>query len=82
MGSACISARGLQLWDEPACRAAQGCRFCALCPCSTTVIPTHAERLVGADRIDGTRAVLFDYPDHIHPDRRRLTILRVLAYFL
>jgi hypothetical protein len=46
------------------------------------VIPTHAERLVGADRIDGTRAVLFDYPDHIHPDRLRLTILRVLAYFL
>ena len=56
--------------------------FALYAPCSTTVIPTHAERFAGADRIDGTRAVLFDHPDQIDPDRLRLTILHGLTYFL
>ena len=54
--------------------------FCA--PCSTTVIATHAQRFAGADRIDGSRAILFDHPDQIDADRLRLTILHGLTYFL
>ncbi|WP_377507352.1 DUF1801 domain-containing protein [Octadecabacter sp. R77987] len=82
-------------WGQPAFRpkaantgttlrvaAHKDAAFALYAPCSTTVIPTHAERFAGADRIDGTRAILFDHPDQIDADRLRLTILHGLTYFL
>lgn len=56
--------------------------FAFYAPCSTTVIANHAQRFAGADRIDGSRAILFDHPDQIDADRLRLTILHGLTYFL
>lgn len=82
-------------WGQPAFRpkaantgttlrvaAHKSAAFALYAPCSTTVIPTHAQRFAGADRIDGNRAILFDRPDQIDADRLRLTILHGLTYFL
>jgi hypothetical protein len=48
--------------------------------CQSRVIPNYLERYPAWDRIDGTRAVLFDRPDQIEPLRHSWLIRHALTY--
>lgn len=50
--------------------------------CRTTLIADYKEMFPHKDRIEGTRAVLFDDPAELSPDRQRWLIRRALTYHL
>jgi hypothetical protein len=55
-------------------------RFGLFVHCQSRVIPNYIERYPAWDRIDGTRAVLFDRPDQIEPLRHGWLIRHALTY--
>lgn len=57
-------------------------RFALYAHCQTTIIASYAQAFPGWDRIDGNRAVLFDTPDQIEPERLTHLIRHALRYHL
>lgn len=55
-------------------------RFGLFVHCQSRVIPNYLERYPAWDRIEGTRAVLFDRPDQIEPLRHGWLIRHALTY--
>lgn len=56
--------------------------FALFAHCQTTIIHSYAQAFPGWDRIDGNRAVLFDTPDQIEPERLTHLIRHALTYHL
>ena len=56
--------------------------FAIYAHCQTTIIASYAQAFPGWDRIDGNRAVLFDTPDQIEPERLSHLIRHALTYHL
>ena len=56
--------------------------FAIYAHCQTTIIASYAQAFPGWDRIDGNRAVLFDSPDQIEPERLTHLIRHALTYHL
>lgn len=56
--------------------------FALFVHCQTSLIPDYITAFPGQDRIEGTRAVLFDDPDQIDPMRHGWLIHRALTYHL
>lgn len=48
--------------------------------CQTSLIPDFAETFPGMDKIEGTRAILFEDEDQIDPGRHSLLIRHALTY--
>lgn len=57
-------------------------RFALYAHCQTMIIASYAQAFPGWDRIDGNRAVLFDTPDQIEPERLTHLIRHALRYHL
>jgi len=55
-------------------------RFGLFVHCQSRVIPNYLERYPAWDRIEGTRALLFDRPDQIEPLRHGWLIRHALTY--
>lgn len=55
-------------------------RFGLFVHCQSRVIPNYLERYPAWDRVEGTRAVLFDRPDQIEPFRHGWLIRHALTY--
>lgn len=56
--------------------------FALFVHCQTSLIPDYITAFPGQDRIEGTRAILFDSPDQIDPLRHGWLIHRALTYHL
>ncbi len=56
--------------------------FAIYAHCQTTIIASYAQAFAGWDRIDGNRAVLFDSPEQIEPERLSHLIRHALTYHL
>ena len=56
--------------------------FAIFAHCQSTIITSYAQAFPGWDRLDGNRAVLFDTPDQIEPERLRHLIRHALTYHL
>lgn len=56
--------------------------FALFVHCQTTLIADFITAFPGADRIDGTRAILFDDPEQIDAMRHGWLIFRALTYHL
>lgn len=56
--------------------------FALFAHCQTSIIESYARSFPGWDRIDGNRAVLFDTPDQIEPERLGHLIRHGLGYHL
>lgn len=56
--------------------------FALFAHCQTTIIASYAQAFPGWDRIDGNRAVLFDRPEQIEPERLSHLIHHALTYHL
>ncbi len=54
--------------------------FAIFAHCRTTIIARYAQAFPGWDRLDGNRAVLFDDPDQIEPERLSHLIRHALTY--
>ena len=77
-------------WGQPAYLTAKGttlrlgphkqARFALFAHCQSTVISAYAAAFPGWDKIDGNRAVLFDSPDQIEPERLSKLIGHALLY--
>ncbi|WP_299845968.1 DUF1801 domain-containing protein [uncultured Roseovarius sp.] len=57
-------------------------RFAIFAHCQSTIIASYAQAFPGWDRIDGNRAVLFDEPSQIEPERLTHLIRHALTYHL
>ncbi|MFA3919726.1 DUF1801 domain-containing protein [Ruegeria hyattellae] len=77
-------------WGQPAYLARKGttirlgipkqARFGLFVHCQTRLISEFSEMFPGADRIEGTRAVLFDDPGEVSRERHGWLIARALTY--
>lgn len=77
-------------WGQPAYLAPKGttlrlgahkeARFALFAHCQSKVISTYAAAFPGWDRLDGNRAVLFDHPRQIEPERLSHLIRHALTY--
>lgn len=77
-------------WGQPAYLAAKGstlrvglhkqASFALFVHCQTTIIAAYAQAFPGWDRVDGNRAILFDAPDQIEPERLSKLIRHALTY--
>ena len=56
--------------------------FAIFAHCQSTIISSYAQAFPGWDRIDGNRAILFDSPDQIEPERLSHLIRHALTYHL
>ena len=56
--------------------------FAIFAHCQSTIINSYAQAFPGWDRLDGNRAVLFDNPDQIEPERLSHLIRHALTYHL
>ncbi len=56
--------------------------FAIFAHCSSRIIADYAQAFPGWDRIDGNRAVLFDTPSQIEPERLSHLIRHALTYHL
>ena len=56
--------------------------FAIFAHCQSTIITSYAQAFAGWDRIDGNRAVLFDSPAQIEPERLSHLIRHALTYHL
>jgi len=54
--------------------------FAIFAHCRTTIIASYAQAFPGWDRLDGNRAVLFDDPGQIEPERLAHLIRHALCY--
>jgi hypothetical protein len=55
-------------------------RFALFVHCQSRLIPEFLEAFPAWDRIEGTRAVLFEHPDEVEPMRHGWLIARALIY--
>lgn len=79
-------------WGQPAYLAPKGstirlgghksASFALFVHCQSRLMGDFTSVFPGEDRIDGTRAVLFDSPDQIDPNRHGWLIARALTYHL
>ncbi len=77
-------------WGQPAYLAPKGstlrlgvpkhARFGLFVHCQSRLIPEYREMFADRDRIEGTRAILFDGVDEIDPERHGWLIARALTY--
>lgn len=77
-------------WGQPAYLAPRGstlrlgphkaARFALYAHCRSRVIPDYAAAFPGWDRLDGTRAVLFDRVEQVEPERLSQLIGHALRY--
>lgn len=77
-------------WGQPAYLSPKGTtirlgghkstRFALFVHCQTRLIGDFTSAFPGSDRIDGSRAVLFDRIEQIDPNRHSWLIARALAY--
>ncbi len=77
-------------WGQPAYLAPKGstlriglhkeASFALFAHCQSGIISDYAQTFPGWDRIDGNRAVLFDAPGQIEPDRLSHLIQHALTY--
>jgi len=56
--------------------------FAIFAHCRSRVIADYAQAFPGWDRIDSTRAILFDHTDQIEPERLSYLIRHALSYHL
>ncbi|MEO3414354.1 DUF1801 domain-containing protein [Roseovarius sp. CAU 1744] len=56
--------------------------FAIFAHCQTTIIASYAQAFPGWDRIDGNRAVLFDSPNQVEPERLSYLVRHALTYHL
>ena len=56
--------------------------FALFAHCQTTIIPSYVETFPAWDRCDGNRAVLFDAPGEVEPERLSHLIRHALTYHL
>ncbi len=57
-------------------------KFALFVHCQTRLVSDFTDMFPGQDRIEGTRAILFDTPDQIDPVRHGWLIRRALTYHL
>ncbi|MEQ8292421.1 MAG: DUF1801 domain-containing protein [Roseovarius sp.] len=57
-------------------------RFALFAPCQITIISTYGETFPAWDRLDGDRAVLFDTPSQVEPERLAHLVRHALTYHL
>ncbi|KZY39690.1 hypothetical protein A3731_13150 [Roseovarius sp. HI0049] len=57
-------------------------QFALFAHCQTTIISSYARAFPGWDRLDGNRAVLFDAPGQIEPERLSYLVRHALTYHL
>ncbi|WP_371228220.1 DUF1801 domain-containing protein [Roseovarius sp. 2305UL8-3] len=77
-------------WGQPAYLAPKGstlrvgphkdARFALFAHCQSTIISSYGAAFPGWDRLDGNRAVLFDTPKDIEPERLSHLIRHALSY--
>ena len=60
----------------------KGARFGLFVHCQSRIIPEYIATFPAWDRIEGTRALLFDHPNEIEPLRHGWLIKRALTYHL
>lgn len=56
--------------------------FALFVTCKTSLIADYTDMFPGQDRIEGSRAILFDDPSQIDPQRHGWLIRRALTYHL
>lgn len=56
--------------------------FALFVTCKTSLIADYTDMFPGKDRIEGSRAILFDDPSQIDPQRHGWLIRRALTYHL
>lgn len=79
-------------WGQPAYLAPKGSTlrlgvpksggFGLFVHCQSRLIPTFQTAFPDTDRIEGTRAILFDHPDEIDPVRHGWLIAQALTYHI
>lgn len=60
----------------------KGARFGLFVHCQSRLIPEYLMTFPAWDRVEGTRAVLFDHPDEVEPIRHGWLIKRALTYHI
>ncbi len=77
-------------WGQPAYIAPKGstlrlgphkdASFAIFAHCQSSIITSYAQAFPGWDKLDGNRAILFDHPDQIEPERLTHLIRHALTY--
>ncbi|OUS33747.1 hypothetical protein A9Q94_18555 [Rhodobacterales bacterium 56_14_T64] len=60
----------------------KGARFGVFVHCQSELIPEYLKTFPAWDRVEGTRAVLFDHPSEVEPLRHGWLIKRALTYHI
>jgi hypothetical protein len=60
----------------------KGARFGMFVHCQSRLIPEYLVTFPAWDRVEGTRAVVFDHPDEVEPLRHGWLIKRALTYHI
>ena len=62
--------------------APKGAMFAMFVHCQSRLIPEYLMTFPAWDRVEGSRAVLFDHPDEVEPIRHGWLIKRALTYHI
>lgn len=60
----------------------KGAQFALFAHCQTSIISDYAQAFPAWDRLDGNRAVLFDTPGQVEPERLSHLVRHALTYHL